>query len=146
MQQTFNDECRAYLEEGGILKVKLPEKNTTSNRKIELKEEATIIRKEGKFGLRWENNGKEFFDNDCVKQFVVWASETVRETHKLPDNDRTKYYSCVNYYVGGKPKHALDKYIKARREASAVAAPGDRGEYLAEGQGAGACALFSFLS
>ena len=66
LQQTFNDECRAYLEEGGILKLKLPEKNETSNRKIELKEEATIIRKEGKFGLRWENTGEEFFDNDCV--------------------------------------------------------------------------------
>ncbi len=146
LQQTFNDECRAYLEEGGILKLKLPEKNETSNRKIELKEEATIIRKEGKFGLRWENNREEFFDNDCVRQFVEKASETVRETHKLPDKDRTKYYSCVNYYVGGEAKHALDKYIKARREASAVAAAGDGGEYLAEGQGAGACALFSSLS
>jgi len=66
LQQTFNDECRAYLEEGGTLKLKLPEKNGTSNRKIELKEVATIIRKEGKFGLRWENTGEEFFDNDCV--------------------------------------------------------------------------------
>lgn len=73
MQQTFNDECRAYLEEGGILKVKLPEKNKTSNRKIELKEEATIIRKEGKFGLRWENNGKEFFDNEA-NQNMPWTS------------------------------------------------------------------------
>jgi len=164
LQQTFTEECRAYLEEGGTLKLRLPEKNETNEtndkkKKIfqELEEKATIVRNdEGKFGLRWEKEGEEdCFDNDCVKQFVEEAAKDFLEKYELPGNDKAKYYSYVTYYPQGvcypqgEKQPSLSSYISKARADAAAAAGGGRGhtrDYLAEGHGAGACALFSSLS
>ena len=122
LQQSFTQECEAYLEEGGTLVLRLPKKNGEKKNKIELEEKATIVQNlEHKFGLSWGKDGEEVcFDNDCVKKFVEKAAKG-REDYAL-ENDRVKYYSYVTYYdLRGKKIGPLDKHIvKARQKAEAA--------------------------
>jgi hypothetical protein len=171
LQQTFTEECKAYLEEGGTLKLRLSEKN--KKQRIELEEKATIVQIDaGNFGLRWEQEGEEFSDDkqlshkNCVMKFVKKAAAKVLaafpEKYELPGDDHKKHYTYVTYYPQGvyypqgeKPP-SLSSYISKARDAAAAAAAdaaaaegaggGHTREYLAEGHGAGACALFSSLS
>jgi hypothetical protein len=155
LQQTFTEECNAYLEVGGTLKLRLSEKN--KKQRIELEEMATIVQIDGgKFGLRWEKEGEEaccFSDDDCVKNFVKKAAAKVLddfpEKYDSPKDDCKKYYTYVTYNPQGEKPQPLSSYIFKARADAAAAAGGGGGhtrEYLAEGHGAGACPLFSSLS